>query len=374
MDRKLATIRKIKNIEPIPLVDNIEFATVDGWKVVIRKGSFSLDEFVVFCEIDSWIPYSVAPWICKRNPPEVYNGIPGIRLKTIKLRGQISQGLILKLESLNRSSNEVTTKTEVTDTTVTTLVTSITKYHLYEDVTNELKIQKYEDVELFKANSNVAHDNTFMSVILAPFPSFIPKSKQQRVQNLEEYRTDVTWEITEKLDGTSITVFTMEGRFGICSRNYEFKDIDSIDKNSSNICNRVTIVLSLNHLKQQMLDFKRNLAIQGELVGKNINSNRYKIKGYEFYVFDIYDIDIGQFLRPEERLELMKCFENLKHCPIIDNNYRFLDDVSVESLLKMAEGKSLLLEEQEREGIVFKCVQKDYSFKCVNNVYLLAYN
>jgi len=98
--RKLATIRQIKNISPIDGADNICVAEVSGWKVVIKKGEYKQGEWVVFCEIDSWIPTELAPFLSKNKTPSVFNGVSGEKLRSIKLKGQISQGLILPISIL----------------------------------------------------------------------------------------------------------------------------------------------------------------------------------------------------------------------------------------------------------------------------------
>lgn len=101
-DRKMARIVRVNAINPIEGADAIEVASIGGWKVVVKKGEFQVNSLAVYCEIDSWIPYSIAPFLTKQGQfPEVYNGVEGQRLRTVKLRGQISQGLLLPLTILN---------------------------------------------------------------------------------------------------------------------------------------------------------------------------------------------------------------------------------------------------------------------------------
>ena len=93
--RKLATIRKIDELRPIPEADAIECAVIGGWTVVVKRGEFSEGDLAVYCEIDSWIPHALAPFLSKGKEPRVFDGIAGERLRTMKLRGQLSQGLLL---------------------------------------------------------------------------------------------------------------------------------------------------------------------------------------------------------------------------------------------------------------------------------------
>lgn len=98
MTRKLATIRTIEEIKPIEGADAIEAARVDGWWVVIKKGEYAVGATVIYLEIDSWVPQELAPFLVKGAIPREYNGVKGERLRTIRLRGTLSQGLLLKIE------------------------------------------------------------------------------------------------------------------------------------------------------------------------------------------------------------------------------------------------------------------------------------
>jgi|SRR6056297_881963 len=98
--RKLASIRKISDIQPIEGADLIQVATVDGWKVVVKRGEFQVGDLVVYLEIDSWVPHELASFLSNGKEPREYNGVKGERLRTIKLRGQVSSGLLLKIENI----------------------------------------------------------------------------------------------------------------------------------------------------------------------------------------------------------------------------------------------------------------------------------
>jgi len=98
--RKLATIETISEVLPHNNADLLELVKVRGWQVVIRKGEFKQGDLVVFCEIDSWIPNELAPFLSKGNEPREYEGEKGERLRTVRLRGEISSGLILKITDL----------------------------------------------------------------------------------------------------------------------------------------------------------------------------------------------------------------------------------------------------------------------------------
>lgn len=332
--RKMATIRKINSISPIEGADAIEVAEVDGWQVVIKKNEYTVGDLVVYCEIDSWIPTSLAPFLSKGKEPKVYNQVQGERLKTVKLKGQISQGLILPLTVL------------ADNTKIAELVKE------GEDVTAELCIQKWEAPVNPQLTGQVEGN----------FPSAIPKTDQERIQNIKLETYYGVYEVTEKLEGSSMTCYLdVQGNFEVCSRNLSLKE----DANNS-----FWKAALQENIKQKMLDNNlQGFAIQGELIGEGIQGNIYKLKGVSFYVFDIYDTLEGSYLESEDRLFMCDKLE-LNHAPVL-SNIQVDESTTKDQLLDVAEGASSL-HNTEREGVVLKCTTNtNKHFKCISNKYLL---
>jgi RNA ligase (TIGR02306 family) len=150
--RKLATIRTIDEVRPIPDADAIECAVVGGWTVVIKKDEFKVGDVAVYCEIDSWIPTELAPFLSKGQEPRVFDGIRGERLRTVKLRGQLSQGLLLNYWNFPK----------VVDAFHTTRLASDEPF----DVTELLGIVKYDP----PVPAHLAGE------VRGLFPTFIPKT------------------------------------------------------------------------------------------------------------------------------------------------------------------------------------------------------
>jgi RNA ligase (TIGR02306 family) len=101
MERKLASIRKIGDIRPIEGSDNIELAIVDGWEVVVAKNAgHKIGDLVVYCEIDSFLPVEPEFEFLRKTSFKKMEQQEGFRLRTTKIRGQISNGLILTLSIL----------------------------------------------------------------------------------------------------------------------------------------------------------------------------------------------------------------------------------------------------------------------------------
>lgn len=336
--RKMASIRKIDSVKPIPDADAIECATVGGWQVVIKRDEFKLGDLAIYCEIDSWVPNELAPFLSKGQEPREYNGVLGERLRTVKLRGQVSQGLLLPLGigvfDVNAELEEGT------------------------DVSELLNIQKWEA----PIPAQLAGD------VEGFFPGYIPKTDQERIQNLSEefkawqYDANKQWEITEKLDGSSMTVYFKDGKFGVCSRNWALKETEgnSLWKQAR------------HYNMESVLVNEGNFAVQGELIGEGIQGNPYKLRGQDFYVYDIYDISEQRYLSPAERKSFVER-NGLKHVPVIAHNAKLHDTLgidAIEQILKFAEGKSVLNAGTEREGLVFKH-NGVVSFKAISNRFLL---
>jgi RNA ligase (TIGR02306 family) len=344
--RKMATIRKIDALRPIPGADAIECAIVGGWTCVVKKGEYTVGDLAVYCEIDSFIPTAIAPFLTKPGHyAKTFEGVEGERLRTMKLRGQLSQGLLLPVEVDNDQFGGVVH-----------LVKG--NYCVEEgmDVSELLGIVKYE----------APIPAALAGEVKGMFPSVIPKTDQERIQNLsaelELWKTEtLTWEVTEKLDGTSMTVYVIDGEVGVCSRNLDLKH---------NIDNSLWRAAYCHQLPTKLSHIERNLAVQGELIGNGIQGNKYKMRDQDFYVYDIYDIDAGRYFTPAERLAFVTEYK-LNHCPVLHYATELL--ISVESLLALAEGKSVMgdIVGPEREGLVYKCNEKSVSFKAISNKFLL---
>lgn len=334
--RKLATIRTIDALNPIEGADAIECATVGGWKVVVKKGEFNVGDHAVYCEIDSWIPTELAPFLSKGKEPRVFEGIKGERLRTVKLRGQLSQGLLLNLDSAIPQTNS---------------------FAEGDDVSELLNIVKWE----MPMNAQLA------GMARGNFPSVIPKTDQERVQNLKKEiagaaETGLQFELTEKLEGSSMTVYLIDGVFGVCSRNLDLKETEG---------NSFWATARRDDIEEKMrIAGMNNFAIQGELIGPGIQGNIYKLSTPEFRVFDVYNIQDGTYLVPHERRALIKVLD-LLHVPFISVD-KDLGVGSIDEILQWAEDISLLNPAVQREGIVFKEVNGGMTFKAISNKYLLG--
>lgn len=339
-ERTLATVRKIKALHPIPDADRIELALVDGWQVVVQKGLYEVGDLAMYFEIDSWIPHSIAPFLTKEGKePSVYENVPGERLRTMKLKKQLSQGLLMPLKEYVRRPDGA--------------IRDIVENEDYSDFLGILKWERPESSVNYPSRSK------------GNFPAFIPKTDQARIQNIgrliENWQMDqIPFQVTEKMDGSSMTVYVCDTGRGVCSRNLE---LEYVEGNSF----WETALKEDLLAKAGMLAESSNhgVALQGELCGPGIQGNKYKLDTLQFFLYDIYDITARKYLFPEHTEEYAKML-GVRHVPVIMSDW-----VLEGNMLEMAEGKSVVEPTAEREGLVFKQCYGQDSFKAISNKWLL---
>lgn len=325
--RNLVTLRKVRKLEPIEGADNILLAHIDGWQCVVKKDEFKENDWGVYFEIDSIIPHE--SWNDHLFKSESDRNKGKLRIKTIRLRGQLSQGLLLPVSLLEG-----------------------------KNLTEVVSVEKYEPPIPSDLNAK------------SHFPSFIQKTDEERIQNLVDKLT--LWAtkkvyVTEKLDGTSITCYvtrntlTNEVSFGICSRNLEL-DLEAT--------NKYTETVKKLGIEEKMREWSEknnaDLVIQGELIGEGIQGNKYNLTGTDIYFFTVQD---GK----HKRLPLSIINElGLKTVPFLESGVTIIPDHNV--ILQYAEGKSVLNGNTEREGVVIRAMDESFSFKAISNKFLLKNN
>ena len=358
MERKLASIRRISDIQEIPGADMIELAIVDGWKVVVAKDvGHKVGNLVVYCEIDSFLPIKEEFEFLRKSSYKKMGDQEGFRLRTVKLRGQVSQGLILPISVFGaygyRMSEDLLNENPALEPNKSVISPSeMIELVVGNDVTEVLGIVKYEPPIPAELAGKVK----------GMFPSFIRKTDEERIQNLaseyEEMKKHTYYE-TEKLDGSSATFYYNNGEFGVCSRNLELLETEG---------NTFWKVARELDLENKMKEYGFNISFQGELIGEGIQGNPYKIKGQTVRFFNLFDIDLQVYHSLSVFKETMKVL-GLETVPVLNTNFKLPD--TIDELLKMADGKSELNPNFDREGIVVRSLDRTISFKVISNKFLL---
>lgn len=338
MSRKLASVQQIAEIKSIDGADAIEAVRVNGWWCVSKKGEFQVGSECIYFEVDSVLPLESKYEFLRKSCYVKKDWIEGFRLKTIKLRGQISQGLVIPKDATICSP-------------------------LGTDVTDMLCVKLWDP----PVPASIAGQ------IKGNFPNYIPKTDQERIQNLDEQtiekHSDHLFEITLKIDGSSCTIYYKDGEIGVCSRNLEFK------MNKENAAN--SMVLAAKLVEDKFIKYCKenncNLALQGELAGPGIQGNKLRFSVVEFLLFDVWNIDTQTYLTSDQRLKLI--YElGINHVHVFPYE-KILKKQTVQQLIIIAQNINIKEDDDPNnyEGLVFKSIiDPNFSFKVINNNYLLS--
>eukprot|EP01012_Entosiphon_sulcatum_P036304 TRINITY_DN4625_c0_g1_i1.p2 TRINITY_DN4625_c0_g1~~TRINITY_DN4625_c0_g1_i1.p2 ORF type:complete len:460 (-),score=75.79 TRINITY_DN4625_c0_g1_i1:17-1396(-) len=369
--RKLATVVKVDAVLPHGNADRLAIARVRGWQVIVGKDEFLPGDLAVYCEIDSKLPEE----ILTGGALEAMRAKKFV-VKTIKLRGQLSQGILLPLacldlaktvsaEGLRTQRNATSGEWSLGSGTEAEFVERL-KLEVGVDVTHLLGVTKHEPVAFVIPQYNLK---------VRTFPLHLaPRTDEERVQNiphlLAEWR-DLEFYVTEKVDGSSFTCFLAGDRFGVCSRNYEVVETEG---------NLFWSAAKKLQLEQRLrASGKDRIVLQGELLGPQIQKNRYNLPEHMIRWFTVYDSAGKRDYPIVEAMEFVQSL-GLEWAPVIHRSF-LLGDKSVDDLLQMAEAPSQLNPKVTREGLVFRAVSGAshagfgrISFKAISNAYLLKYD
>ena len=332
MERKLATVQIISEINPIEGADMIEVATVKSWKLVCKKGGFAAGSKAVYCEIDSFLPLKPEFEFLRRTSYKKMGDTEGFRLRTVKMRGQVSQGLLLPMSVLPANR----------------------EFEPGDDVTELLGILKYEP----PVPAQLA------GIMRGGFPSFLQKTDEERIQNLtgeyEAYKLKgEKYYVTEKLDGSSVTFYLQNNLFGVCSRNLDLLETED---------NTLWKVARSLDIENKLRGLNKNFALQGECIGEGVQGNPYKLRGQTVRFFNAFDTDKRMHLGFEEFIGLAASL-SLQTVPVLATAFTL--PATIDELLQMADGMSALNSATDREGIVIRSHNRDVSFKVISNKFLL---
>lgn len=354
--RKLVTVRVIDDIQPIENADAIEKLVIGGWNVVAQKGLHSVGDSVVYFEIDSFLPQTDLRFDSfMKFGTNLFEGNVGHRVKTKRLRGVYSQGIVIPVSEFP----------EIIDPQPDT------------DYAELVGVVKYEKQEVTGYTGDAK----------GSFPWFLRKSDQDRIQNvygkISQQCQDELFVGTLKMDGSSITVFAVDKNkyvpdstdvvgvdiaIGYCSRNQQLKMPENLDDLESTGKFYQGVYNSNLFMKAAELCAAtgKSLAIQGELVGAGIQGNFEKFEKYQVFAYNIYDVDAGEFVDYSTFLEYAKLVD-LQIVPEVYRPQAILTK-PVGEIVSMADGKGLLA--NYREGVVWKQLNGNCQFKAISNKYL----
>ena len=357
--RRLATIQTVHSIKPIEGADAIELVLIQGWQCVSKKGEFKPGDICVYYEVDSYLPIDERYEFLRRTSYRNNDFMgEGFRVKTIAMRGEISQGLALPIQT----SDGVRVFPELEDRQLV----------VGSDVTQALGIRKWEMPEMASSAGTEIGEKPFG----------IPTTDENRLQSMPEYLDAFRgkpYYITTKMDGTSCTIYCKDGQVGVCGRNKEYKE-------DTGSCAMWAWVYKRG-IKEKLLALGENIAVQGEFCGAGIQKNRLKLMEPDVFVFDMVRL-LENGARPKMGMEELKTYSEklgMNMVPIEEYGDSF--DYTQEQLLEKARGKytsgmdkeGIVVRTQEMGSAAFRLIKDDgsegdvvrrLSFKVLNNDFL----
>lgn len=404
LERQLVKVVTVDQVNPHSNADRLDVAIVGGWQCCVKKGEFVTGDKALYCEIDSLLPISHPLFAFleeRKNDVKLVNSTPYARIKTIRLRGELSQGLLIPIPA-------------------------DFNWDKAETLTRDMGVLKYEGVPEASTEESIEGEGWFLKLVRwvrgydldklqKPWPTFLPKSSQNRVQNIfNRYNHAVaeeeTFEVTVKLEGESMTIWSWDNGTsytpGVASRNNELITVDTVWPFIRQLRYWLSVLLACNRrmfrtwrftiprwkygnsasednfvafakisgiwqkLKEHHMSGGASYALQGELVGPGIRKNYEGLKKVQFFIYNVYSIDGNgtMELSPAEAREVVQMF-GLDYVPVIDADAKL--PATIQECLKGAEGKGAFGAKQ-REGLVYKSNQVRFSFKAISNGYLLS--
>lgn len=389
---RLVSLREIKQIHQTKIGNRwFTLADLDGWVCLVPRRAFKPLDLVVYVEIDSFLPASDERF-GKHDSLITYEGKLGHRVKTRRFGSGdetlVVQGLVYPLERFPEIDSAVTVVREVmgimkpTQEVANSIILAI---YRNENWAEKLGVTKWEEAKQVGTQPQQQH------VKVGKIPTHLfPKTDISRLEDCPNFfkkakYLEREYQESVKMDGTSMTVYfvnkksqlfrhlnplpenvgpNMElknGRFGVCSKNIELNELNKGDQEYWQTALRHDLPAKLSKLG-------RNIAIQGELCGPNINQNREKIQGgqNEFFVFAMYHMDTKKYIHPHKVVTMAEEL-GLKHVEV-------LGYVKIPEIAKNGEGLKKRASQREGEGLVYKCIQDGRSFKVISSTYLLEHN
>ena len=246
--RKLASIQKIKAVMPIADADRLELVQVLGWKCVGGKDEFHVGDMVVYFEIDSFLPVCDEFEFLRKSSYKNNEFMgEGFRLKTMKFRGEISQGLCLGIDKLSKLQGMALEEGM--------------------DVTEILGVREWEMPERAGSGGTMIGDR----------PGYIPKTDETRIQSAPELLNEfkgLPYYITTKMDGSSHSIGVRDGEISFTGHNFTYKD----DGKSAFVEHVKTAGIPEKMKTYAEEHGLSSLVLQGEWCGEGIQKNRLRLK------------------------------------------------------------------------------------------------
>lgn len=405
-ERELAYVVIIDNVTPIEGYDRVELAHVGGWTIVVGKGEFKAGDPAIYFEIDSKLP-EVEPFINME-----FLAKKKYRVKTQKMCRSISQGLLMSAANfgwtIGHTMNEDNTPFIVENDQKTihnindesrflTKQLGVTYYVAEDNVRKAPSADKYKKMaqrhgklfakQPFRWLMKREWGKKFLFIFFGKkrdktgWPAWVKKTDEERIENLLHLFKDKSeWIATEKIDGSSTTFTIKRGKwprkneFYVCSRNVCFDKPNKSCFYETNIYTEMAEKYHIEHVLTEMLTLfplAEWITIQGETYGAGVQKRDYHLSGHDFMAFNLITSDKGRFNTLKMR-ELLEDYYQIPCVPVIDSKFILPD--TIEELRTFVDSEPSAIDNDMKEGIVFRSHDALRSFKCVSPDFLLKYH
>jgi hypothetical protein len=381
--RELAYVVTIDEIRPIEGYDRVEHARVGGWWVIVRKDQFKVGDLAIYIEIDSKVP---------EKEPFMFLEKRHFKVKTLKMCKVISQGLLMSPEDFNWNPANLTVSEFLTEKLGITYADAEDNKRKAPSVDKYKKMAQRHGKLFAKQPFRWLMKRKWGKKLLFIFfgkkkdkknawPVWVKKTDEERCQNLPWLfpGDDREWIATEKIDGTS-TTFTMRGGrkkdFYICSRNVVFDKPDKKCYYETNVYTEMAIKYNIENILAAILKNDSSLdfvTLQGETYGESIQKRDYTMCYHDFMAFNLiygYKNGIVKRFNPIEMTNILSEYE-IPCVPIVDEHFKI--PATCDELITLAGGMSVV-DGGMREGLVFRSLDGEQSFKAVDPNFLLRYH
>jgi len=366
--RKLASVQKIINLEPIKGKDRIEVATILGWSVIVEKGKYKIGDLVIYCEYDTILPQKPEfEFLRSRCFNSKYQGF---RIRNMKMANIFSQGIVFSIDILSskttKEGKEVTKELGIVKYDPELKIEMSRKRSPFMKFL--LKIKWFRKIYFFFNQKTKGHD----------YPNDISKSSEDNIQTkFNKLKLTLPNELyykTEKLEGQAGTFEYRKQKktWRFWQNKKPFKVYShNIQKKTKDKSNWWRIAESLK-IEEKLKKVGYDIVIQGEIVGTGIQKNIYSFNELKLFVYRIKNLTTGKYLEFKELKSF--CKDNgFEMVPILEENIKLPE--TVKEILKDADGITKfnnINKKRLREGVVWRGVNsQEIGFKARSPKYLL---
>jgi RNA ligase (TIGR02306 family) len=238
----------IERLEEHTNAERLEIAYLEGldFPIVVQKGLYSTGELVVYFPLDSILLPELAGKL----------GLKSTRIKTMKLRGEISQGFCVPVADL--------------------LGVDADMVKAGDDLTEFTGVVKYEPPVI---NCGTANMTTLPNGL-----EIYDLENCERHSNVVEHLMDKEVVVTEKLEGSNITIHYDTDGLKVCSRRHTIVPIPGYEHT---FC-RTAREGGFDVLAQAWFNqVNKPIDLRGEIIGPGIQGNIYKLTKHQIRLFDV---------------------------------------------------------------------------------------